>query len=50
MPRLFGEAGRSITNGECDGACLVELNRMNLRIGYEADAEVWTNVAGCELI
>jgi hypothetical protein len=47
-PGQFGEAGRIITNSDCEGASSAQLNGMNLRIGYEADAGVWTRVAGRE--
>ncbi|KAL3823285.1 hypothetical protein ACHAXA_003433, partial [Cyclostephanos tholiformis] len=47
-PKQFGDAGRIITNGDCEGASANQLNKMNLQTGYEEDGSKWTRVAGRE--
>jgi len=45
-PNQFGEAGRIITNGHCVESDRYALNEKNLHVGYDADADRWTQVAG----
>ena len=45
-PNQFGEAGRTITNGHCVESDRYALNEKNLHVGYDADADRWTHVAG----
>jgi hypothetical protein len=47
-PKQFGVAGRIITNEGCEGATTNQLNKMNLQMGYKADTNKWTRVAGRE--
>mmetsp|Transcript_31451 Transcript_31451/g.57611 ORF Transcript_31451/g.57611 Transcript_31451/m.57611 type:complete len:1535 (+) Transcript_31451:73-4677(+) len=42
----FGEAGRIITNTNCDQANLHQLNKNSLTPGYDHDTDEWTRVAG----
>jgi len=47
-PKQFGEAGRIITNTNCNEATKFELDQKQLTVGYDHDTSVWTNVAGRE--
>jgi hypothetical protein len=47
-PDQFGEAGRIITNTNCQEATNYELNRKGLTPGYDHAIDTWTNVAGRE--
>ena len=42
----FGEAGRIITNDGCEEAVKYQLNKQNLKTGYDHDDSTWTFITG----